>query len=119
MLLTLLLLLSALNPAWADRYWDLGQSEATQLAEKLVPGTILLTYCPGCEGAYHLIQVSKAQVVKSPQERDMFQVLVEQHIIHSGQPEIRCPPRDKVPEIRCQALVKSSNIKALTSAWHL
>lgn len=85
MLLTLLLLLSALNPAWADRYWDLEQTEATRLAEKLVPGTILLTYCPGCEASYHLIQVSKARVVKSPQERDRFQVLVERHIIHSGQ----------------------------------
>jgi hypothetical protein len=30
MLLTLLLLLTSLNPAWADRYWDLRQDEATQ-----------------------------------------------------------------------------------------
>jgi hypothetical protein len=84
MLSTLLLLLTALNPAWADRYWDLQQAEATQLAEKLQPGTILLTYCPGCDGVYHLVQVNSAQVVRSPQERDMYQVLIERHIIHSG-----------------------------------
>ena len=54
--------LSHSTTVFADRYWDLTEPRARAVAATINPGDILLTFCPSCDGAYHIMVVDEAPI---------------------------------------------------------
>lgn len=72
------------SAAWADFYWEVAEPKARAVVERLPAGSIVVTYCPGCEGFYEVLRINKAKVAEGMFGDGAKQVLLEREILLAG-----------------------------------
>jgi hypothetical protein len=80
----LLCALLSTTPADADTYWDVSKDHAQKVVKRLKPSTILVRYCPGCNGSFSVIRVRSARVAPGLSDSKKHQVVVKRDLLLAG-----------------------------------